>query len=114
MRLITQDPVKWSASMVSSWTRLFLFGFIFLAFLIYVAVHAAENGWRSALFVIFFLSFFQLSILYALRRLVLRVRGEDIAAVDPRIERKHFLWMIVMYLAGAGLMLLVIRLGRGV
>ena len=113
MRVITQDPLKWAAAMVSSWTRLCLFGLFFVAFLTYVVIAAATYGWRSALSGIFFLSGFQLLILYALRRMVLRARGEDIAATDLSIERKHFLWIVVIYLAGAGVMFLVL-LGRGV
>jgi hypothetical protein len=73
----------------------------FVALLVYTVAEAAASGWRSALLGVFFLSIFQLQILYALRRLVLRGEGTDIAAGDPNLERKHFLWMIVTMLVGA-------------
>ena len=98
MSAIVQDPLKWSGSMVSSWTRFWLFGLFYVAWLIFTVTQASTYGWRSALGPAVFLINFQLLIFYALRRLFLGASGKDLAATNPEVAMKHFAWIVAIFL----------------
>jgi hypothetical protein len=67
------DPIAWSGSMVRTWPRFGLFGLFFTILLAFMIFQAAHWGWRAPLGLGISLGMFQLMILYALRRLFLRV-----------------------------------------
>ena len=95
MSLFT-DPLKWSGSMVSSWLRFSFFAVFFVSATAFSVYSAAVDGWRSALGIAFFLAYFQLMLLYALRRLFLIASGRD---VEVDALKWHLLGMAILILA---------------
>ncbi len=76
MRQLIKDPVSWATSAVGSWPRL-LISFLLLSLIIaYAAYDAAENGWRSSAGIVGFLCWMQLLLLYSMKQLLLRVKGD--------------------------------------
>jgi ascorbate-specific PTS system EIIC-type component UlaA len=87
------DPLKWSGSMVSSWLRFSFFAVFFVSATAFAVYSAAIDGWRSALGITFFLAYFQLMMLYALRRLYLIASGRD---VEVGALTWHLLGMVIL------------------
>lgn len=105
---LIQDPMKWSASMVSSWARFWGFGMFFVLVMACAVYSAAFQGWRSAVGIAFFVAAFQVMTLYALRRLYLMARGGDMASRDDGIKRHHLIFVVAVIIAasiGYGLLL---------
>ena len=98
---VFQDPLKWSASIVSSWVRFSACGAFFVVALAYTVHVAASSGWRPAMGIVVFLAAFQLLILYALRRLFLKALGQDIAADDFDTTKWHFIWGVALFVVAA-------------
>jgi len=111
---LVQDPLKWSASMVSSWVRFWIISVFFVLALVYTVNMAASWGWQAAMGIVFFLAAFQIQILYALRRLFLKASGQDIAASDLDSEKRHFIWMIAVFIAAFIVLIVAFRLARGI
>jgi hypothetical protein len=74
---LRNDPVKWSAQAVSTWPRLLFLWVLLLGMIGGIVFIAADSGLRSGLAAATFLALFQLMLLYALRRLLLRVQGQE-------------------------------------
>ncbi len=43
------NPIRWSASIVSTWPRLWLFSLAFIAIIAFIVYQSATYGWRAAL-----------------------------------------------------------------
>ncbi|MFZ6800652.1 hypothetical protein [Undibacterium sp. Di24W] len=100
-----QDPIRWSGFMVSSWFRFSCVSLFFVFALAFAVYSAALDGWRSALGITFFLAGFQLSMLYALRRLFLKASGRD---VEGEGFKWHWLGMVILVIAGWGVCLCIL------
>ena len=69
------NPHKWAASMVSTWPRFWVFAIALTGLLAYTVYLGAFDGWRSASAVAAFLVVYQLGMLYALRKILMRAPG---------------------------------------
>ena len=80
MSLIS-DPVAWSGSMVKSWWRYWFFSAFLTVAIAYVAYVTATDSWKAAVGIVVYLGAMQFYMLYALRRLYLKVAGTKGIAV---------------------------------
>jgi hypothetical protein len=69
MSLFT-NPHQWAASMVGTWLRFWLFAVALTAFLVILVDVASQGGFRAAWGFVFFISVYQIGMLYALRRIL--------------------------------------------
>jgi hypothetical protein len=67
------DPVEWSGQIVQSPIRLISYGVIFAATIAMVVYMASEGGWKSAIGLGVFLVLNQFLILYAMRRMYVKL-----------------------------------------
>jgi len=76
------NPVAWSSSMVGTWPRFWMFS-LFLVGVVWLAIlSSGSSGLHGAAWGLgFFISAYQLMLLYALRRLVLSLRESRMHAV---------------------------------
>jgi hypothetical protein len=72
------SPVKWCSSLVGTWPRFSLFS-LFLTALIWLALYAASNSqWHGAAWGLgFFLSAFLITLIYALRRVLVALERAE-------------------------------------
>ncbi len=71
------DPVTWSGTIVKTWLRFVLFGGTLGWLTFELVTRTTEQGDNQATYGAVFLIFFQIMILYALRRLYLRIVEKD-------------------------------------
>jgi len=68
---MAEDPVKWAGTIVKTWVHFFLFSSA-LAYLTFdIVTNAAERGLGRSTYGALFIIFFQILILYGLRKLYL-------------------------------------------
>jgi hypothetical protein len=71
------DPVSWSGSMVKSWWRYWLFSAFLTIAIAYAVYESATDGWKAAGGIVIYLGGMQFFMLYAPRRLYLKLTEED-------------------------------------
>ena len=108
------NPMRWSASMVSTWLRLWLFSLFFIAVIAMIVYQSAAYGWRAALGPAIFLAANQVMLLYALRRMFVAVDQHGPATLDPEQTRRHFTWQLVLIAAMVVFVAVMVRIGRAV
>ena len=111
---LIQDPMRWSASMVSSWARFWAFGVFLVLAMVYAIYVASHDGWRSALGIAFFVAGFQVMTLYALRRLYQRAGGTDVTSSNDEFKRRHQIWFFVIVVATLIAFVFVLKLPNAV
>ena len=68
--MLLDNPAGWSRSAVGTWPRFIFMASFFAAWPFAIAYVAIEGGWRPAIACALFLGWFQVMLLYALRRAI--------------------------------------------
>jgi hypothetical protein len=111
---LVSNPMRWSASIVSTWLRLWLFALFFIAVIGFMVYQSATYGWRAALGTAIFLAAYQLMLLYALRRLFVAVSEHTAPVLNADQTRQHFTWLLVFIVAIFLFMAFMMSVGRAV
>jgi hypothetical protein len=111
---LIHNPVKWSASIVSTWGRFWFFGVFLIAILAGTVGQAASFGWRAAIGGVIFVSAFQLMMLYALRRLFLVASGQSTGELGAEVRTRHLFWLLALFVAVLTGLGLFMRFGSAV